>query len=114
MWPGVYAAKRGDHPAVVMAGSGEVVTYAELEERSRRLARVWEDAGLGFGDHVALLVENQPRFFEVCWAAQRSGLYYTAINTHLTAEEVAYIVGDCDAKAFVTSVGMGEVAAELV
>ena len=96
-----------------MAGSGETVTYAELEERSVRLARVWEDAGLGFGDHVALLIENQARFFEVCWAAQRSGLYYTAINTHLTAEEVAYIVDDCDARAFVTTAAMGPVAEEL-
>src|SRR5215213_11633548 len=114
MWPGAHAAERPDQPAVVMAGSGEVVTYAELEERSRRLARVWEDASLGFGDHVALLIENQARFFEVCWAAQRSGLYYTAINTHLTADEVAYIAEDCDARAFVTSAAMGPVAEELV
>ena len=57
-----------------MAGSGALVTYAELEDRSVRLARIWAEAGLGFGDHVALLVENQARFFEVWWAAQRSGL----------------------------------------
>ncbi|MET0488774.1 MAG: AMP-binding protein, partial [Acidimicrobiales bacterium] len=92
MWPGFHAQQRPDHPAVVMAGSGTVVTYAELEERSCRVARVWEAAGLGFGDHVAFLIENQARFFEVCWAAQRSGLYYTAVNTHLTPDEVAYIV----------------------
>ena len=97
-----------------MAGSGTVVTYAELEEGSRRLARVWEAAGLGFGDHVAFLIENQARFFEVSWAAQRSGLYYTAVNTHLTPEEVAYIVGDCDAQAFVTTAAMGGVAGPLV
>jgi long-chain acyl-CoA synthetase len=93
-----------------MARSGEVVTYAELEERSVRLARLWADAGLEFGDHVALLIENQARFFEVCWAAQRSGLYYTAVNTHLNADEVAYIVEDCDARAVVTTAAMGEVA----
>ncbi len=114
MWPGVHAADRPDHPAVVMAGSGATVTYAELEDRSCRLARVWADAGLGFGDHVALLIENQPRFLEVCWAAQRSGLYYTAINTHLTPEEVAYVVADCDAKALVTSAAMGDLAGPLV
>ncbi|HYF46955.1 MAG TPA: AMP-binding protein, partial [Acidimicrobiales bacterium] len=114
MWPGAHAEQRPDHPAVVMAGSGEVVTYAELEERSVRLARVWEQAGLAPGDHVALLIENQPRFFEVCWAAQRSGLHYTAINTHLTAEEAAYIVEDCDARAFVTSAALASVAEPLV
>ena len=113
MWPGVHAQQRPDHPAVLMAASGEVVTYRELEERSRRLARVWEAAGLEPGDHVALLVENQPRFFEVCWAAQRSGLYYTAINTHLTADEVAYIVEDCDARALVTTAAMLPVAGDL-
>jgi acyl-CoA synthetase (AMP-forming)/AMP-acid ligase II len=113
MWPGVHAQKRPDHPAVVLAGSGAVVTYAELEDRSRRLARVWEENGLGFGDHVALLIENQARFFEVCWAAQRSGLYYTAVNTHLTAEEVAYIVEDCDAQALVTTAAMGAIAVPL-
>ena len=53
--------------------------------------------------HVALCLENSPRFLEVTWAAQRSGLVYTAINYHLTPDEVAYIVGDCDARAFVAS-----------
>lgn len=114
MWPGAHATERPDHPAVVMAGSGEVVTYAELEERSVRLARHWEEQGLRPGDHVALLVENQARFFEVCWAAQRSGLYYTAVNTHLTPDEVAYIVDDCDARALVVSPGVGPVAADVV
>src|SRR5262245_35485355 len=114
MWPGAHAQERPDHPAVVMAASGETATFAELEDRSCRLARVWAEVGLGFGDHVALLAENQVRFLEVCWAAQRSGLYYTAINTHLTPEEVAYIVDDCDARAIVTTVAMAEVAEPLV
>jgi acyl-CoA synthetase (AMP-forming)/AMP-acid ligase II len=97
-----------------MAASGDAITYAELEDRSCRLARVWAEAGLGFGDHVAFLVENQVRFLEVCWAAQRSGLYYTAVNTHLTPDEVAYIVDDCDAKAFVTTAAMAEGAEPLL
>ncbi len=51
------------------------------------------------GDVVALLTDNRPEAFEVFWAAMRSGLYITAVNSHLTAGEVAYIVEDSGAKA---------------
>ena len=61
-----------------MAATGEAVTYRELNDRSNQLAQCLYDAGLRFGDHIAVLMENRPEFFEVCWAAQRSGLYYTA------------------------------------
>ena len=49
-----------------------------------------------------------PRFFEICWGAQRSGLIYTAISSRLTAAEVDYIVNDCGAKLFVTSTYLAE------
>jgi fatty-acyl-CoA synthase len=111
MYPGRYARTTPDKPAVIMAGSGEVVTYAELDERSNRLAQVFRAAGLRYGDHVALLAENHPRYYEVYWAAVRSGLYITAVNRHLTAEETEYIVTDSDAKVFVTSARMAETAA---
>ncbi|MEZ5168854.1 MAG: AMP-binding protein [Acidimicrobiales bacterium] len=100
MYPGAHDP---DRPAVIMAGSGEVLTYGELESRSIRLARVLHDAGLRPGDHLAILLENHLRYFEVVWAALRSGLYYTPINWHLTADEVAFIVENCGAKAVVTS-----------
>ena len=113
MYPGTIAAQHPDRPAVVMGGSGEVVTFRELDERSNRLAHLLRAAGLGHGDHVALLMENHPRFLEVVWAALRSGLYLTAINSHLTSEEATYIVGDCGARAIVTSGALGPVAAGL-
>jgi long-chain acyl-CoA synthetase len=113
MWPGAHARRTPDKPAFIMAASGEVVTYAELDARSNQLAQLLAARGLGFGDHVALCLENTPRFLEVTWAAQRSGLVYTAINYHLTAEEVAYIVADCDARAFITSTAQNETAAAL-
>jgi acyl-CoA synthetase (AMP-forming)/AMP-acid ligase II len=71
------------------------------------------DAGLRPGDGIALLLENHPRFFEIAWAAQRSGLYYTAVSTRLTAPEVEYIVDDCGARAFFTSYARREVAESL-
>ena len=111
--PGAHARTTPETPALVMGASGEVVTYRELEARSCRLARVFRAAGLAPGDHVALLMENHPRFLEVCWAAQRAGLYYTPINWHLGPAEAAYIVNDCGARALVASVARHEVAAAL-
>ena len=96
-----------------MAGSGEVVTYRELDERSNRLAQLLWAQGLRPGDHVAIFAENHPRFFEVFWAAARSGLYFTTVNRYLQAEEAAYIVNDCGANAFVAS-AKADVAAEIV
>jgi long-chain acyl-CoA synthetase len=109
MWPGAHAARTPDKPAYIIAESGEVVTYAELDARSNRLAQFFAARGLRFGDHIALYLDNNPRFFEVCWAAQRSGLVFTPINYHL-ADEVAYIVADCDARAFVTTTALGPAA----
>ena len=91
MYPGD-ADTLGRHvPAVVITASGYTVTWGQLDERSNRLAQYWWSQGLRSGDHIALLMENVPEFFEVCWAAERSGLYYTAVNSHLTAPEVSYI-----------------------
>lgn len=97
-----------------MGTSGEVMTFKELDERSNRLAHLLRDAGLRRGDHVALFMENQIRFLEVAWAAMRSGLYLTAINSYLTPGEVDYIVNDCGASTFVTSVAKSGVASQLV
>src|SRR3954470_16270 len=93
--PGVHVAVRGDAPAVITAGDGSVVTYRELDERSQRVAQLLHSAGLRPGDHIAILLENHPRYFEVFWGAQRAGLYTTPINWHLNAEEVGYILEDC-------------------
>jgi len=114
MYPGTVAREIPDKPAYVMAGSGQVVTYRELDERSNRVAQLLHAEGLRPGDGIAIFLENHPRFFEVVWAAQRSGLYYTAISSRLTAPEVEYIVDDCGAKAFFTSHAQAGVAAELV
>jgi acyl-CoA synthetase (AMP-forming)/AMP-acid ligase II len=96
-----------------MAGSGEVVTYAEMDARSKQLAQLLCASGLRPGDHVAILLENHPRYFEVFWAAMRAGLYCTPINWHLKAEEAGYIVEDCGAAAVVTSVALRDVVAGL-
>ncbi|MFE3056896.1 acyl-CoA synthetase [Nocardia sp. NPDC059239] len=110
MFPGVHALSTPDKPAVVMAGTGRMITYRELDENSARLARVLHDLGLRPGDVLAMLSDNSPECFEIYWAALRSGLYITAINRHLTAAEVAYIVDDSDAKAVIASAGIADLA----
>jgi acyl-CoA synthetase (AMP-forming)/AMP-acid ligase II len=113
MYPGTHAEKNPDKAAVTMARSGVVVTYGELETRSNQLARLWRSAGLREGDHVAIFLENHPRFLEAVWAGLRSGLYVTAINSFLTAPELAYILNDCGALALVTSQAKSEIVSRL-
>jgi long-chain acyl-CoA synthetase len=114
MHPYHHARTHPDKPAYIMAGSGETVTYRQLDEQSNRIAQLFRSLGLQAGDHVAIFLENNPRFFEICWGAQRSGLVYTAISSRLTAAEVDYIVTDCGARLFVTSEALADKAAELV
>jgi long-chain acyl-CoA synthetase len=110
MYPGKHAATRADQPAVVMARSGEVVTYAELERRSNRLAHLLRARGLGRLDHYAILMENNARYVECCSAGARAGLYYTCVNSHLGADEAAYIVDNCEARVLITSTALRDVA----
>ncbi|MDP6472889.1 MAG: AMP-binding protein [Pseudomonadales bacterium] len=105
MHPGEVAASTPDKPAYTMASTGEVVTFAELESASNQGAHLFRSVGLKRGDHVVLFLENHPRFFQICWAAQRAGLYYTPISYRLQGDEVEYIVNNCGAKMFITSAG---------
>jgi long-chain acyl-CoA synthetase len=101
MHPGVFALTTPDKAAVVMAGTGETVTYRQLDDRANRVSQLFASLALVAGDHVAFQVGNHPAFFELLWGAHRAGLVYTAISTRLGPEETAYIVGNCDAAAVV-------------
>ncbi|HEX4816777.1 MAG TPA: acyl-CoA synthetase [Nonomuraea sp.] len=113
MYPGAIAAATPDKPAVIMAGSGRIVTYRELDEESNRLAHLFRAAGLRPGDHVAFMLGNHPLFLVVAWAAHRAGLYYTPISSRLQTDELSYIVGNCGARAFVSSADLAAVAASI-
>ena len=110
MYPGLHAVTRADQPAFVMAGSGESVTYAELEARSNRLAHLLRSLGLGRLDHYAIFTENNVRHIECCAAGERAGLYYTCINSFLTPQEVAYIVNNSLSQVLITSEARRETA----
>jgi long-chain acyl-CoA synthetase len=110
MYPGQHAVQRADQPAVIMAGSGETISYRELEARSNRLAHLLPAAGLKRLDHYAIFMENHPRYIECCAAGERSGLYYTAVNSFLTAPEVAYIVNNSLSRVLITSEAKRDIA----
>ena len=97
-----------------MGESGEVMTYAELDAGANRLSRLLYAAGLRPGDHVALCLENHPRYFEVVWGCIYAGLVYTACSSRLTSSELAYIINDCGARVFITSRYKADQAAEVV
>ncbi|MBA2283116.1 MAG: AMP-binding protein [Acidimicrobiia bacterium] len=113
MYAAEHARQHPDQPLFVMGESGLVVTYGEYEARANRLAHLFRDHGLRRTDHVAFLMENNVRLLEAEGAAERTGLYYTCINSYLSPDEVAYIVNDCHARVFVTSAAKREVAAQL-
>jgi len=83
-------------------------TYSDLNTEINRLGRALRARGLSAGDSIAVMCTNRPEFIEVLAASQRIGLRLTPINWHLTGEEAAYIVENCEAKAFVTSADVGE------
>jgi long-chain acyl-CoA synthetase len=112
--PGIIAAANPDKVAYTMADTGQTVTYAELEETSNQGAQLFRSLGLERGDHIAILLENHPRFFQICWAAQRSGIYYTAISWRLQTAEVEYIVNNCGARVFITSAARKEVVEPII
>ncbi|OYU34195.1 acyl-CoA synthetase [Novosphingobium sp. PASSN1] len=112
MHPFVHAAATPDTPAIIMAGSGAQLTYAELEARSNRVAQLLRAHGLTRGDCIAVLMHNGLDYLPICWGAQRAGLIFVAMSTKLTADEAGYIVSDSGAKAIFASAALGAVAAE--
>jgi len=114
MHPRFHARVTPDKPAYVLARSGEVVTYRQLDERSNQVAHLLRRRGLRPGAGIALLQVNDRHFHELCWGAQRAGLYYTPLSTHLTAGEVEYIARDCGAEVLIASCALRDVAAALV
>ncbi|HEX3919646.1 MAG TPA: acyl-CoA synthetase [Caulobacteraceae bacterium] len=113
MHPTHHAKSNPDKPAYIMSGSGEVVTYGELDARSNQGAHLFRSLGIQKGDAVAFCMENTARYYEALWAAQRSGLRFTAVSSKLSVGELEYILKDCEAKAFVASHGIAELALQV-
>jgi len=111
MHPSVHAATAPDTPAIIMAGSGAMLTYGQMEVRSNQVAQLMRHHGLKRGDTIALMLVNCVDYLAICWGAQRSGLVFVAMSTKLTADEAGYILADSGAQLFIASASLGAVAA---
>lgn len=113
MHPRFFASSAPDHPAVIMQ-SGATLTFAELESRANQAAHLFRKLGLRRGEGIAVFMENELPYFEVCWGAHRAGLFFTPVSSRLTADELLYIVQDSGAKALVFSGALSEAAAPAI
>ncbi len=113
-YPSRFARDEPDRLAYVVCETGEQVTYGELEARSNRWAQLFRQRGFLPEDHIVILMENSREFFEVCFGADRAGLYYTTVSTRLGVDEIAYITRDCAAKGFIVSEALSEIASQVI
>ena len=111
MHPSHFAALTPDRPAVIMARSGEITTFRQMDEASNRAAHLLRALGLRPGDAVAVCLSNTPDYFALAWAAQRSGLYFVALSSRLTLAEVDYIARDCGARVLIAGADLPHTSA---
>jgi long-chain acyl-CoA synthetase len=112
MYTGNHARLRPLQPAFIMANSGESVSYAELEARTNRLSHLFRKYGMKRLDHYAIYMENNSRYLEACGAGEKAGLYFTCVNSYLTAPELAYILNNSQSRILITSVAKLDIARE--
>jgi len=113
MHPSTYAATHPDKPAIIVAETGETISYAELDAASNRAAQLFRAHGLGHEDVVAFMLENTPHYYGLTWGAQRAGLRYVCISSRLTQDETDYILENSGAKMLVVSASLAAAAQQL-
>ena len=108
-FPGANPATKPDHPAYIMGSTGRAISYKELDDAANQISQLIRACGVERGEHVAFCLENHPDFFKIAWGCAYAGVYWTAMSSRLTVEEMEYILDDCAAKVFITSAyGLGE------
>ncbi len=113
MHPSIHAISHPDKPAVILAETGEVMTYAELNAASNRAAHMFRAHGLGHDDVVAFMMENNLDYYGLTWGAQRSGLRFVCISSRLTQDETDYILQNSGAKMLILSASLSDAAQQL-
>lgn len=106
MHPRDHIGREDGRPAIVMAGSGKTVSFAELDARANRVSHLLRACRLQPGDRVAIWVDNCPQFHEIAWGAYNAGVLFVPISTRLKADEAAYIVLDSGAALLFASPDM--------
>ena len=113
-WIAHHAAARGDKEAMRDLSSGRSFTYAEMNDRTSRLATALrEDFALERGDRVVVLAENDTNFFEVEFACWKLGAVFVPVNWRLALPELEFIVGDCDPDMIIHDDAFAETASTL-
>ena len=90
------------------------LTFKQLNDRANQIAHMLRERGYHPGDGIAILCGNRTEFIEVRFAAHRIGARLTTVNWHLAADEIAYIIDDCDAVALFADVRSAQAAAQAV
>ena len=103
MHPRTYAETHPDKAALIMAETGETLTYSELEAIANQGAQLIRQLGIQRGDIIALWARNSIEFMSVYWAAQRAGVYICPLPVYLSVDDAAYILKDCNAKLLIVS-----------
>ncbi len=113
MHPRIHSQSKPESLALIMAGSGETVSFGELEARANRGAHALRALGLKIGDTLAMACDNRPDYFDIFWATQRSGITLVPMSTRLKVDEIGYILEDSGAKALLISDYLTGTALEL-
>ena len=113
LYPMAPVVQEPNKVAFCISETGESVTFDQLERRSNQAAQLFRSCDVQAGDHIVLLAENCRQYFEICFAADRAGIYYTAISTHATADEAAYITAHCGASLIIVSEAKSAIAATI-
>lgn len=106
--PSCHAARTPDALALVIADTGETLTYRELDDASNRVAQLLRAQGLKPGDRIGMMMRNSPWFSIVYWGATRCGVFVTLLSTHLKPDEAAYILNDSGSRLLALSASLGE------
>lgn len=113
MHPIQHAQARPDHPAVIMASSGSVMTFGEMDKNANRFAQLLRSYKVKSGDSFAVLLENRLEYYTLIWGSQRAGTMLVPISTRLTPPEISYILKDSQTKLLITSTTFQDVVEEV-
>jgi fatty-acyl-CoA synthase len=89
---------------------GRTTPWGELDRRVTALAGALSRRGVGFGDRVLILMLNRTEFIETLLATNLLGAIAVPVNFRMTPPEIAFLVGDCEARVVVTEAVLAGVA----
>jgi malonyl-CoA/methylmalonyl-CoA synthetase len=96
---------RANRPALEWGSANGLVvsTFAELEARSNRLARLFESRGLHTGDRLCVYLRNRSEFIDLYLACLKLGVIFVPVNILYRERELSHIISDVEPKAIVVA-----------